>query len=106
MNTYADLYKAHKVKLVDLEQKELHHQKAMGKVMEESAIGRSDASRPSMAQDIDKKRRTEIHAINGFVVEKGAEIGLTAPANAALVEAVTQVETGKSKQSLDLVRSI
>ena len=32
-----DLYKAHKVKLVDLEQKELHHQKAMGKVMEESA---------------------------------------------------------------------
>ena len=45
-------------------------------------------------------------AINGFVVEKGAEIGLTAPANAALVEAVTKVETGKSKQSLDLVRSI
>ena len=39
-------------------------------------------------------------------VEKGAEIGLTAPANAALVEAVTRVETGKSKQSLDLVRSI
>ena len=79
---------------------------SMEKVMEESAVGRSDASRPSMAQDIDKKRRTEIHAINGFVVEKGAEIGLTAPANAALVEAVTKVETGKSKQSLDLVRSI
>ena len=32
-----DLYKAHKVKLVDLEQKELYHQKAMNKVIEESA---------------------------------------------------------------------
>ena len=79
---------------------------AGGDRSEESAVGRSDASSPSMAQDIDKKRRTEIHAINGFVVEKGAEIGLPAPANAALVEAVTKVETGKAKQSLDLVRSI
>ena len=32
-----DLYKVNKVKVIDLEQKELHHQKAMGKVMEESA---------------------------------------------------------------------
>ena len=80
--------------------------KTMEKVMEESAIGRSDDSRPSMAQDIAKKRRTEIHAINGFVVEKASEIGLTAPVNAALVEAVDKVENGMADQSLDLVRSI
>lgn len=74
--------------------------------MEASAVGRSDDSRPSMAQDIAKGRRTEIHAINGFVAAKGAEIGMAAPANAALVEAVRRVETGRAAQSLDLVRGI
>jgi 2-dehydropantoate 2-reductase len=79
---------------------------AMEKVMEDSAVGRSNDSRPSMAQDIAKKRRTEIHAINGFVVEKATEIGMTAPVNAALVDAVDQVERGVVKQSLDLLRYI
>lgn len=74
--------------------------------MEAGSIGRSDDSRPSMAQDIDKGRRTEIHAINGFVAARGADIGLEAPANAALVDAVVQVETGRARQSLDLVRHI
>ena len=78
----------------------------MESTMEESAVGRSDASRPSMAQDIAKKRRTEIHAINGFVVEKANEIGLDAPVNKKLVDAVHQVETGAKNQSLDLVASI
>ena len=79
---------------------------SMEKVMEDSAVGRSNESRPSMAQDIAKKRRTEIHAINGFVVEKATEIGMTAPVNAALVDAVDQVERGVVKQSLDLLKSI
>lgn len=74
--------------------------------MEASAVGRSDDSRPSMAQDIAKGRRTEIHAINGFVAAKGAEIGIPAPANAALVDAVVEVETGRSPQGLDRVRAI
>lgn len=78
----------------------------MEKTMEDSIVGRSDASRPSMAQDIAKKRRTEIHSINGFVVQKGKEIGLDAPANEGLVGAVQKVETGAEAQSLDLVRSI
>ena len=78
----------------------------MEKTMEESVIGRSDDSRPSMAQDIAKGRRTEIHAINGFVVHKGKEIGMDAPVNRELVEAVQKVETGVEKQSLDLVRYI
>ncbi len=74
--------------------------------MEDGAVGRSDDSRPSMAQDIAKNRRTEIHAINGFVVQKGAEIGLSAPANEALVNAVTDIETGLKEQSLEIVRYI
>ena len=78
----------------------------MENTMEESAVGRSDASRPSMAQDIAKKRRTEIHAINGFVGEKAKEIGLDAPGNKKLGDAVHQVETGAKNQSLDLVASI
>ena len=74
--------------------------------MEASSVGRSDDSRPSMAQDIAKQRRTEILAINGFVAQKGKEIGIEALANAALVEAVRKVEIGQSKQSLNLIRGI
>jgi 2-dehydropantoate 2-reductase len=64
----------------------------------------AEGSRPSMGQDIQKGRRTEIEQINGFIVEKAAEIGLEAPANAFLVEAVKQVERGLAEPSLDRVR--
>lgn len=57
--------------------------------------GRSEESRPSMAQDIAKGRRTEIDYINGFIAEKGAEIGIDAPANRGLVKAVHAVERGE-----------
>ena len=57
--------------------------------------GRSEESRPSMAQDIAKGRRTEIDYINGFIAEKGAEIGIDAPANRGLVTAVHAVERGE-----------
>jgi 2-dehydropantoate 2-reductase len=42
-----------------------------------------------------KGRRTEIDYINGFIVEKGKEIGRAAPANAALTAAVKRVERGE-----------
>ena len=58
-----------------------------------------------MGQDIQKGRRTEIEQINGFIVDKAAEIGLDAPANAFLVEAVKQVERGVAEPSLDRVRA-
>ena len=74
--------------------------------MEAASVGRSDDSRPSMAQDIAKGRRTEINAINGLVATRAAEIGLSAPANAALVDAVVAVETGRSRQGLEMVRDI
>ena len=56
---------------------------------------RSELARPSMGQDMLKGRRTEIEFINGFIVAKGSEIGRPAPAHAALVEVVKQVELGK-----------
>ncbi len=53
--------------------------------------------RPSMGQDMVKGRRTEIEFINGFIVAKSKEVGLPAPANAALTEVVKRVERGELK---------
>jgi len=48
-----------------------------------------------MGQDMRKGRRTEIEFMNGFVVAKGRDVGIAAPANAALTEAVKRVERGE-----------
>ena len=56
---------------------------------------RSDLQRPSMGQDMLKGRRTEIDYLNGFIVEKGQEIGRPAPSHAALTEVVKRVERGE-----------
>ena len=56
---------------------------------------RSDLQRPSMGQDMRKGRRTEIDFLNGFIVDKGREIGRPAPAHAALVEVVKRVARGE-----------
>ncbi len=56
---------------------------------------RAEGQRPSMGQDMVKGRRTEIGFLNGFVVERGQEIGVDAPANAALTSIVQRVERGE-----------
>ena len=53
------------------------------------------AHRPSMGQDMVKGRRTEIEFLNGFIVDKGKEVGVPTPANAALTDIVKRVETGE-----------
>ncbi len=62
--------------------------------------------RPSMGQDMVKGRRTEIEFLNGLIVRKGKEIGISTPANAALVDIVKAVEKGElqadPKHILDL----
>lgn len=55
---------------------------------------RSNLQRPSMAQDMEKGRRTEIEEINGFIVAKGQEAGVEAPTHKALTEIVKNVERG------------
>ena len=53
------------------------------------------AHRPSMGQDMVKGRRTEIEFLNGFIVDRAQEIGLSTPANAALTDIVKRVERGE-----------
>lgn len=55
---------------------------------------RADGQRPSMGQDMHKRRTTEIDFINGFVARKAEEIGMDAKANATLTRIVKQVERG------------
>lgn len=55
--------------------------------------------RPSMAQDMQKGRKTEIEFMNGLIVRKGREVSVPTPANERLVEAVLSVETGRIKAS-------
>ncbi len=52
----------------------------------------SGAQRPSMGQDMQKGRRTEIEFLNGLVVREGEKVGLTCRANAALTDIVKRVE--------------
>lgn len=74
--------------------------------MQASAERRSETMRPSMGQDIQKGRRTEVDFINGLVAEKGVELGIPTPVNLAMVQAVKRVELGKVEASLDNVRDI
>jgi 2-dehydropantoate 2-reductase len=60
-----------------------------------SAQARSNTQRPSMAQDIQKGRKTEIGELNGLIVQKAEEAGCTAPTHARIVEIVRQVERGE-----------
>ena len=60
-----------------------------------NAAARSDLQRPSMAQDMAKGRRTEIEFMNGFIAEKGAEVGVPAPTHAMLTAVVKRVERGE-----------
>src|SRR5215216_2469603 len=58
--------------------------------------GRTSAEqRPSMGQDMQKGRRTEIEYLNGFVVREGEKLGLTCRANAVLTDLVKRVERGE-----------
>jgi 2-dehydropantoate 2-reductase len=52
----------------------------------------SSEQRPSMGQDRQKGRRTEIEFLNGFVVREGAKIGRSCTANAVLTDLVKRVE--------------
>ncbi|WP_461315445.1 ketopantoate reductase family protein [Bradyrhizobium embrapense] len=57
----------------------------------------SSAQRPSMGQDIQKGRRTEIEFLNGLVVREGEKLGIACNANAALTDIVKRVERGELK---------
>ena len=57
----------------------------------------ASGQRPSMGQDMQKGRRTEIEFLNGLIVRDGEKIGLPCRANAVLVDLVKRVEKGELK---------
>ena len=60
--------------------------------------GRTSAEqRPSMGQDMQKGRRTEIEFLNGFVVREGEKVGSACRANAVLTDIVKRVERAELK---------
>jgi 2-dehydropantoate 2-reductase len=60
---------------------------------------RSEHQRPSMGQDMQKGRRTEIDFINGVIVERGRAIGLPISTHEKLIAAVKKVELGQAPPS-------
>ena len=71
-----------------------------GEVLEELDALFQPGSAPdwksSMAQDVAKGRPTEIDYMNGYIVERGAEIGVATPVNAAVVDAVKEIDAGRA----------
>jgi 2-dehydropantoate 2-reductase len=50
---------------------------------------------PSMLQDIRRGRRTEIEFINGYVVNMARQFGFEAPINAAIVDTIHAITSGR-----------
>ena len=60
--------------------------------------GRTAAGqRPSMGQDMQKGRRTEIEFMNGLIAREGEKLGIACRANAVLTDIVKRVERGELK---------
>lgn len=60
--------------------------------------------KPSMLQDFERGRVTEIDVINGFVAAQGAALGVPTPVNTAIVETVHAITRGELAPSPDLLR--
>jgi ketopantoate reductase len=50
-----------------------------------------------MAQDVIKRRRSEITYMNGHVVSKGKEAGIATPVSAVVVGIVEEIDAGTRK---------
>ena len=51
------------------------------------------SNRSSMGQDVDRKRQTEIQAINGFVVKEAEKLGINTPINYTLTALVETLQS-------------
>lgn len=60
----------------------------------------------SMLQDVEKGRPTEIDYMNGYVVKKGAELGIPTPLNAEMVRLVKEVEAGTRRPERQAVAEL
>jgi 2-dehydropantoate 2-reductase len=60
----------------------------------------------SMSSDIAGGRRTEVEALNGFVVRKAAALGLRAHCNAAIVQIVNQIDAHERQPGPDVIADL
>ncbi len=51
-------------------------------------LARAVGGKPSMLQDVEASRRTEIEVINGAIVDSGAKLGVPTPANQMMVSMI------------------
>jgi 2-dehydropantoate 2-reductase len=58
-------------------------------------------TRVAVLQDWDKGRRAELDAFSGYVVKKGAEIGMPTPVNQAILDLALRIESGDLRPSWD-----
>ena len=64
-----------------------------------TVVGTAGATRASMLQDVERGLATEVDVINGAVVSRAADLGLSAPCNAAVVALVHRYERGEAAPS-------
>ena len=62
--------------------------------------------RPSMAQDVMKGRLTEIEYLNGFVSQKGKEMGIETPYSDAVTQVLKAVESGEFEVGLNNISRV
>jgi len=63
-------------------------------------------TRPSMLQDLEQGRATEVDVVNGGVAGKGREHGIATPANDKVVELVHAIERGELAPDPENLRSV
>ncbi|MGC9195985.1 MAG: ketopantoate reductase family protein [Syntrophobacteraceae bacterium] len=63
-----------------------------------SVAGATARNRSSMGQDVDRKKRTEIEAINGAIVRFGQDAGIATPVNQTLTSLVKVLEARYTAQ--------
>lgn len=57
--------------------------------------------KPSLLQDLEKNKKTEIDYINGKIVTEGKLFGIATPVNSFLVVLIKEIEAGNLKPSMD-----
>ncbi|HEY1335171.1 MAG TPA: ketopantoate reductase C-terminal domain-containing protein, partial [Myxococcaceae bacterium] len=62
--------------------------------------------KPSMLQDFERGRATEIDFINGYVADLGRQLGVPTPVNVAIVETVHAIEQGRRSPSPALLHPL
>ena len=63
--------------------------------------GRSDGQRPSMGQDMQKGRRTEIDYLNGYICDRADDHGVPVPVNRAVVAMIKTIEAKQRPLSME-----